>query len=66
MYERLPAIDVFAGLTELGALEQTQPVRGLPDREEYEEWVSEQEDMEKEMEFFDKGVLSVNSVSNVH
>lgn len=52
----MPAIDVFAGAEELASdTFLGQPITGLPEREQYETWVSEQESMEKEMEFFDKG-----------
>lgn len=52
----MPVIDVFAGATELAsAAIPGQPISGLPEREQYETWVSEQEAIEKEMEYFDKG-----------
>ncbi|KAG9030491.1 hypothetical protein FRB95_003886 [Tulasnella sp. JGI-2019a] len=59
LYERMPVIDAFVGATELGSGSiQGQPINGLPERDQYEQWVAEQESMEKEMEFFDKGDLN--------
>lgn len=55
----MPDIDVFAGVDEL-ALHPGQPITGasLPTREEYEFWLEDQQGMEREMEFFDKGDLN--------
>lgn len=52
----MPDIDVFAGVDEL-ALHPGQPITGasLPTREEYEFWLEDQQGIEREMEFFDKG-----------
>ncbi|KAG8890189.1 hypothetical protein FRB98_000517 [Tulasnella sp. 332] len=59
LYEKMPAIDVFAGAEELASdTFLGQPISGLPEREQYEQWVSQQESIEKEMEFFDKGDLN--------
>lgn len=59
LYETMPDIDVFAGVDEL-ALHPGQPITGasLPTREEYEFWLEDQQGMEREMEFFDKGDLN--------
>lgn len=54
----MPDIDVFAGADEL-ALHPGQPITGasLPTREEYEFWLEEQQGIEREMEYFDKGAV---------
>ncbi|KAG8970915.1 hypothetical protein FRC05_011683 [Tulasnella sp. 425] len=59
LYETMPDIDVFAGVDEL-ALHPGQPITGasLPTREEYEFWLEEQQGIEREMEYFDKGDLN--------
>jgi hypothetical protein len=51
--ESKPPIDVFAGLEQLAA--GTEHVSGLPSSEELEAWFTEHDNIESEIERFDKG-----------
>lgn len=52
----MPDIDVFAGIHDLAtAANPGQPVDGLPNKDQYQYWLKDQNDVEKEMEAFDAG-----------
>ncbi|EPQ59376.1 hypothetical protein GLOTRDRAFT_136260 [Gloeophyllum trabeum ATCC 11539] len=53
--EKLPPIEVFAGLDAVRASAETVP--GLPTREQLQEWMVEHDRIEKETEIFDSGEL---------
>ncbi|GLB33542.1 putative growth-arrest-specific protein [Lyophyllum shimeji] len=54
--EKMPAIEVFAGLDAVRA--SAEHVPGLPTPEELKQWVAEHDAIEKETEIFDRGELT--------
>ena len=52
LLERMPPIEVFAGLEQLLS---SEPVKGLPSRKQLADWLVEHDAIEKETEQFDSG-----------
>ncbi|CAE6418687.1 unnamed protein product [Rhizoctonia solani] len=57
LLEKMPPIEVFAGIPELLA-SSTTPITSLPTREELAKWVTEHDKIEQEAEQFDAGDMS--------
>ncbi|CEL59424.1 hypothetical protein RSOLAG1IB_03357 [Rhizoctonia solani AG-1 IB] len=57
LLEKMPPIEVFAGIPELLA-SSTTPITSLPTREELVKWVAEHDKIEHEAEQFDAGDMS--------
>ncbi|QRW15920.1 hypothetical protein RhiXN_03921 [Rhizoctonia solani] len=57
LLEKMPPIEVFAGIQELLA-SSTAPITSLPTREELAKWVAEHDRIEHEAEQFDAGDMS--------
>ncbi|CAE6369587.1 unnamed protein product [Rhizoctonia solani] len=57
LLEKMPPIEVFAGIQELLA-SSTTPITSLPTREELAKWVAEHDRIEHEAEQFDAGDMS--------
>ncbi|CAE7226528.1 unnamed protein product [Rhizoctonia solani] len=57
LLEKMPPIEVFAGIAELLA-SSTTPITSLPTREELAKWASEHDKIEHEAEQFDAGDMS--------
>ncbi|CAE6429914.1 unnamed protein product [Rhizoctonia solani] len=57
LLEKMPPIEVFAGIPELLA-SSTTPITSLPTREELAKWVTEHDKIEHEAEQFDAGDMS--------
>jgi hypothetical protein len=55
--EKMPPIEVFAGVEEILA-SSTTPITSLPSREELAEWVVEHDKIEQETEQFDAGDMN--------
>ncbi|KAG8733220.1 hypothetical protein FRC11_007790, partial [Ceratobasidium sp. 423] len=57
LLEKMPPIEVFAGIPELLA-SSTTPITSLPTREELAKWVAEHDKIEQEAEQFDAGDMN--------
>ena len=55
MLEAMPPIDVFAGVEHILPTTSTEPIPGLPTRQEVAEWLADHQKIESETEQFDKG-----------
>ncbi|KAJ1308517.1 hypothetical protein OPQ81_004221 [Rhizoctonia solani] len=57
LLEKMPPIEVFAGISEL-VVSSTTPITTLPTREELAKWVAEHDKIEHEAEQFDTGDMN--------